>query len=336
MCVLLGGLAKLMVLMFLTYVAETLEYFSVNPESTINRGTSIKAQALLTHISNFNFIVSLVIKRKVFGFTHSVTALLQATSNDIINGLELIGSLIDLMSNIRINIDKYHDEWYSEACKLAQKINVNESVPRTCARQTARENFPAESPSHYYKLSLSIPLIDTVLSELKKRFEGNQKCIFEGLYLIPYIMVGSLKNNISMSWKDHFKIFLKFYESDFEDLSFKSLDAELSLWEHHWENCSANLPDNVSATLKQISFPCFPFIKRALRILGTIPVSSCACERSFSSMKLLKTYNRSTMTNNRLNALAMLYVHLDIHPSSEEVLKRFIAHGPHRLNFNLE
>ena len=149
-------------------------------------------------------------------------------------------------------------------------------------------------------------------------------------------MVGSLKNNISLSWKDHFKIFLEFYESDFEDLNFKSLDAELSLWEYHRENCSANLPDNVSATLKQISFPCFPFIKRALRILGTITVSSCACERSFSSMKLLKTYNCPTMTNYRLNALAMLYVHLDIHEGSEEILKRFIAHGQHSLNFNLE
>ena len=42
------------------------------------------------------------------------------------------------------------------------------------------------------------------------------------------------------------EIFLKFYESDFKDLSFKSLDAELSFWKHHWENCSANLPDNVS------------------------------------------------------------------------------------------
>ena len=139
-----------------------------------------------------------------------------------------------------------------------------------------------------------------------------------------------------MSWKDHFKIFLKLYESDFEDLSFKSLDAELSLWEHYWENCSPNLSHNVSDTLKQISFLSFPFIKRALRILGIIPVSSGACEISFSSIKLLETYNRSTMTNNRLNALAMLYVHLDIHPSFEEVLKRFVAHGPHRLNFNLE
>ena len=118
-----------------TYVVETLEYFSVNPESTINRDTSIKAQALLlTHISNFNFIVSLVITRKIFDLTHSVTALLQAKSNDIVNGFELIGSLIDLMPNIRVNIDRYHDEWYSEACKLAQKINVNESVLRTCAR----------------------------------------------------------------------------------------------------------------------------------------------------------------------------------------------------------
>ena len=33
-----------------TYVVETLEYFIVNPESTVNIDTSIKAQALLTHI----------------------------------------------------------------------------------------------------------------------------------------------------------------------------------------------------------------------------------------------------------------------------------------------
>ena len=88
----------------------TLEYSSINPESTINRDTRTKVQALLTHISNFNFIVFVVMTRKVFDFTHSVTALLQAKSNDIINGFELIGSLIDLMSNIRVNIDKYHDE----------------------------------------------------------------------------------------------------------------------------------------------------------------------------------------------------------------------------------
>ena len=56
-------------------------------------------------------------------------------------------------------------------------------MPRPCAWQTTRENFPPESPSHYYKLSLLIPLIDTLLSGLKRRLEGNQKCIFEGLHI---------------------------------------------------------------------------------------------------------------------------------------------------------
>ena len=42
------------------------------------------------------------------------------------------------------------------------------------------------------------------------------------------------------------------------------------------------------------------------------------------------------MTNNGHNAHATLYVHFNIHTSSEEFLKRFVAHGPHRLNFNDE
>ena len=57
----------------------------------------------------------------------------------MINGFKSVISLIDLMSNIRDNIDKYHDELFSEAC--------NESVLRNCAPEAIRESFPAESPS---------------------------------------------------------------------------------------------------------------------------------------------------------------------------------------------
>ena len=113
-------------------------------------------------------------------------------------------------------------------------------------------------------------------------------------------MVASLKSPAKETWRDHFKRFLSFYENDFEDLCLLSLDGELSLWEHHWKNPVKGLPDNVSSTLKQTTFPSFPIIKRALRILSTMPITSCTCERSFSSMKLLKTYLRTTMTNNRL------------------------------------
>lgn len=86
---------------FLPILQKTLEYFSVNLESKINRDTSVEAQTLLTHISNINIIIFLVITRKVFDFKNSVTAFLQAKSNNIINWFELTGSKIDLTSNIK-------------------------------------------------------------------------------------------------------------------------------------------------------------------------------------------------------------------------------------------
>ena len=70
------------------------------------------------------------------------------------------------------------------------------------------------------------------------------------------------------------------------------------------KNSVKELPDNVISTLNQITFLSFLITKRALRILVTMPVTSSTYERSFSTMKLLKTYLWTTMANNRLHALA--------------------------------
>ena len=86
-------------------IVKTLEFFCLNPESKVNRDTVSRSQALLNHLSNFPFIVTLVVTRKIFDFTHSVTELLQAKSNDIVVGFDLIASLIDVISSARVNID---------------------------------------------------------------------------------------------------------------------------------------------------------------------------------------------------------------------------------------
>ena len=148
------------------------------------------------------------------------------------------------------------------------------------------------------------------------------------MLVIPYIIASS------PNWRDNVKDFLKFYKDDFENTSLSTADGEIQLWEQHWKNSEAVLPYIASTTLKRINFSCFPVIKTVLRILGTVPATSCACERSSSFMSLLKTYNYSTMTNDRLNTRAMLNVHLDLHPISD-LLRRFIALGPHRLDFGI-
>ena len=45
---------------------------------------------------------------------------------------------------------------------------------------------------------------------------------------------------------------------------------------------------------------------KLLKILITTPMSSCEAERCFSSLKRVKKFLRNTMSEDRLNALAML------------------------------
>ncbi|XP_050063108.1 uncharacterized protein LOC114126534 [Aphis gossypii] len=61
----------------------------------------------------------------------------------------------------------------------------------------------------------------------------------------------------------------------------------------------------------------FQNISIALRILLTIPVTSAGVERSFSKLKLIKTYLRSTMSQNRLNSLATISIEHKLAVSEE-------------------
>ena len=55
-------------------------------------------------------------------------------------------------------------------------------------------------------------------------------------------------------------------------------------------------------------FTAFPNVFIALRIYLTMPVTVASGERSFSKLKLIKTYLRSTISQERLNNLAMLSI----------------------------
>ena len=100
-----------------------------------------------------------------------------------------------------------------------------------------------------------------VYGQLKRRFTGDNPIAFEGLDIIPNIMIYSVNQGDGLCWRSRFKNFLKLYEEDFGQISMKTLESELNLWEEHWSQSKTFLPDSVSTTLKSINFPCFPIIK---------------------------------------------------------------------------
>nr|CAH7713565.1 unnamed protein product [Callosobruchus chinensis] len=56
----------------------------------------------------------------------------------------------------------------------------------------------------------------------------------------------------------------------------------------------------------------FPNIHQLLRILATIPITTRTPERSFSTMKRVKTWSRNKIGNERLSSLALLSIHWEL------------------------
>jgi hypothetical protein len=62
-----------------------------------------------------------------------------------------------------------------------------------------------------------------------------------------------------------------------------------------------------------------------------MPVSTAIAERSFSTMKRLITYLRSTMTTERLPGLGLLNIYRDMKINSEYIIDKFASRKQHRL-----
>ncbi|GFX95945.1 zinc finger MYM-type protein 1 [Trichonephila clavipes] len=56
----------------------------------------------------------------------------------------------------------------------------------------------------------------------------------------------------------------------------------------------------------------YPNVYITIRIMLTVPVSTASAERSFSKLKLIKTYLRSTMSQELLSALSVLSIEAEI------------------------
>lgn len=86
-------------------------------------------------------------------------------------------------------------------------------------------------------------------------------------------------------------------------------------------------------TLSKMDKSFFPNITRILRLVMMLPVSAASVERSNSALKLVKTKLRSTMANERLNALLLLYVHKSIPLNYNMIIDEYAQRHPRRMKF---
>lgn len=116
------------------------------------------------------------------------------------------------------------------------------------------------------------------------------------------------------------------------------LRAEIDLWINKWKeikNETTVLPETALDTLHLCKKEIFPNIYTLLQIISIMPVSVASAERSFSTLKRLKTWLRSTIGQDRLVGLTLINIHKDIEINIDAVIDRFSKQRTRKVDFIL-
>lgn len=162
-------------------------------------------------------------------------------------------------------------------------------------RHRANPNISQDSENSvrdYFKISVYIPYVDFFISELTDRFT-NHKSIFEGFLCL--LSEEKYKTNIHQ-FEDLAAHFLP-------EVSKSCILAELRLWFERLRRLPENTERRARAMdlLDICSQDAYPNINKLLKIFCTLPVSTATPERSFSTLKRLKTYLRNSTSQVRTN-----------------------------------
>ena len=153
------------------------------------------------------------------------------------------------------------------------------------------------TPESHHRINTYYASIDKVLSELELRFSGNDQEILCAL--------GNICHSKTPD-KESFSRVAKFYKIDGE-----ILEAEQKMYLSFRRVCGLGymtVSEMMETMYENDLFDMFPEFSNVVRILAAIPATSCSAERSFSALRRLKTYLRSTMGQQRVSNIALINI----------------------------
>ncbi|XP_030225015.1 zinc finger MYM-type protein 1-like [Gadus morhua] len=268
-----------------------------------------EAQSLTEEVGSYRFTICSIVWYDMLAKIHHVSKALQSVSMQLDVALNLLRKTVDSLVSYR---STGFASAQVSARDLCEEINVDTVLKQKRLRKTKRQ-FSYESPDEpegdaLKKLEISFfnVIVDASVTSLQERFKllGDVQDKFGVLINFPNLTeeelaqeCETLSNTLS--------------QGDHKDFDGRELALELN-------NFQA-LPKAGMTTMEILNHlkekkleEVFPNMWVALRIAVTLPVTVASAERSFSKLKLLKTYLRSTMSQERLNGLALMSVNQEV------------------------
>ena len=229
----------------------------------------------------------------MFKHVNVLFGILQSKKSNSITSEEALKSFDTAVNHLRGNVVKYFNN--SE-----QTEAITENITSQQAKRPRRAATHA-SVSHLQLQSCVTEACDTITEEVKENFGSSDK--FRSFFIVNPAKFELYRN----SFQDNY---VKEIASNYAMLNKDKLKCELSVL---YANDNFSRISNISELLKFINEngldETFSEVSKLLEIVLVTPISTADSERSFSTIKRIKTYLQNNMLQDRLNSLACLSIH---------------------------
>jgi len=284
----------------------------------------VDAQSLAEEIGSYRFSICTVIWYDILNKIQHVSKQMQSPSMQL-------DVAVDMLKKNRESLDGYRNTGFSSAQatakEMCEEMNV-EAVIKQKRLRTTKRHFGYEAPDEP---------IGEALKKLETNFlnvvvDTNQRFQTLGEVNDKFGVLLNFPNMSKEELLEHCQTLSTALSHDGQpDIDGRELVSEMLNFPH--------LPSKNMTNIELLTFlhekklmEIFPNMWVALRISATLPVTVAAAERSFSKLKLIKKYLRSTMAQERLSGLSVISInHVVSQQLSYDIIDDFAARKARRV-----
>lgn len=284
---------------------ETLECLAEDND----KAKAVEAIGLLHQVHSFKFVATLIIFDRIFSITKSLSDQLQAKNLDFSSATSLILSTTKTLQELRT--DNIWDRTYKYIKSVSNLHGIDEFFENTRRRRTPSRRIQdstllesvgyrnPNSCSDSMKINVYFPVLDHMLFELERRFSSKNLDLMRAVDACSPSSDNFLDSSLLSSFASLYGICSDRVENECllakPVLNEKEVETVLDVFTHL-------LPLQAA----------FPTIVKLFQIAMTLVVSTAQCERSFSTLRRIKTHLRTTMSNERLTDISLLSLERDL------------------------
>ena len=274
---------------------------------------SARVNGIRSQMEKFSFLFGVMLGESVLGMAENLSCVLQSKK---ISAAEVQAAAeLTLDTMLKHRTDTAFTKFWDKVVKHSKNVDVDKPalprkrrVPARFDLSGAGESYvPLTVKEHY--MIIYYAAFDRVISSIKNHFDQPGYKVYCPL---ENVLLNAISGN---DFEADIQKVIEVYGNDFDqDL----LRIQLDIFQTHFASEQGKQQGN--STISDVKSLCLSLgegrhvlsqIEVLLKVLLIMPATNTSSERSFSALRRIKNYLRSTMKQERLNDVMVLNVHKD-------------------------